>query len=46
MAVFERRFSGEAGLSGLLFNTAYDKYETGNHRKLYMGRRNALFISG
>ena len=37
MAVFERRLSGEAGLSGLLFNTAYDKYETGNHRKLYMG---------
>ena len=25
MAVFERRLSGEAGLSGLLFNTAYDE---------------------
>ena len=46
MAVFERRLSGEAGLSGLLFNTAYDKYQTGNHRKLYMGCCNVLFISG
>ena len=46
MAVLKCRFSGKAGLSGLLFDPAYDEHKAGDHRQFHMGYTHAVSVSG